>query len=108
MIRAPVRFEMEPERIGDVQALKERGPVENTRMLVARGMRAQLQSANLLTGQMQVALTIVPDAAPAEMRVEGDVLVLPTVPGQFAGMAVGERSCWRSWTRCRSSRSART
>jgi paraquat-inducible protein B len=54
-------------------------------MLVARGLRAQLQSANLLTGQMQIALEIVPDAAPAELGVEGDVLVVPTVPGQIAG-----------------------
>jgi paraquat-inducible protein B len=85
MIRAPVRFEMEPERIGGAQMVQERGPVENARLLVARGMRAQLQSANLLTGQMQVALEVMPDAAPAELRVEGDVLVIPTVPGQIAG-----------------------
>ena len=85
MIRAPVRFEMEPERIGGAQAAQQRGPVENARLLVARGMRAQLQSANILTGQMQVALEVIPDAAPAELRVEGNVLVLPTVPGQIAG-----------------------
>ncbi|WP_431272556.1 MlaD family protein [Dankookia sp. P2] len=85
MIRVPVRFEMEPERIGGVQLAQQRGPVENARLLVARGMRAQLQSANLLTGQMLVALEVMPDAAPAELRVEGDVLVAPTVPGQIAG-----------------------
>ena len=85
MIRAPVRFAIQPDRIADVQPFEKRGPLENARILVAKGLRAQLQSANLLTGQMLVALEIVPDAAPAELRVEGDVLVLPTVPGQIAG-----------------------
>ena len=86
-IRAPVRFEIEPERIADMHLAEARGPVANTRMLVERGLRAQLQSANLLTGQQMVALTIVPNAQPAEMQVEGEVIVLPTVPGQFAGLA---------------------
>jgi len=84
-IRAPVRFEIQPERIADVEPAARRGPVENARLLVARGLRAQLQSANMLTGQMQVALEMVPDAAPAELKIEGDILVLPTVPGQIAG-----------------------
>lgn len=86
MIRAPVHFEMQPDRIGDAKAVEKRGPLDNARILVGRGMRAQLQSANLLTGQMQVALEMIPDAAPAELRVEGDVLVIPAVPGQIAGI----------------------
>jgi paraquat-inducible protein B len=85
-LRAPVHFEVDPERIADVKLAQGRGPLENTRLLVERGLRAQLQSANLLTGQMAVALTIVPDAPPAEMQVDGDLIVLPTVPGQFAGI----------------------
>ncbi len=86
LVRAPVRFEIEPERIADMHLAEARGPVANTRMLVQRGLRAQLQSANLLTGQMMVALTMVPNAQPAELQMEGDVIVLPTVPGQFAGL----------------------
>jgi paraquat-inducible protein B len=85
-IRAPVRFEVEPERIGDIHAAEARGPVANARMLVQRGLRAQLQSSNLLTGQMQVALIMVPDAKPAEIELDGDVMIVPTVPGQFAGI----------------------
>jgi paraquat-inducible protein B len=85
-IRVPVRFEVEPERAANIRLIEGRGPVVNTRMLVERGLRAKLQSANLLTGQMQVNLDIVPNARPAELRVEGDVLVLPTVPGEFAGI----------------------
>jgi paraquat-inducible protein B len=85
MLRVPVHFEVQPERVADVRLAEARSPLENARMLVARGLRAQLQSANILTGQMQIALEIVPDATPAELRVEGDMLVLPTVPGQIAG-----------------------
>ena len=85
-LRVPVRFEVEPERVADMRLAEGRGPVANTRLLVERGLRAKLESANLLTGQMQVALEMVADAEPAELRVEGDVLVLPTVPGQFAGI----------------------
>jgi paraquat-inducible protein B len=85
-LRAPVRFEVEPERVANLRLVEGRGPVANTRLLVERGLRARLESANLLTGQMQVALEMVARAEPAELGVEGDVLVLPTVPGQFAGI----------------------
>ena len=84
--RAPVRFEVEPERIANVRLVEGRGPVANMRMLVERGLRAKLQSANLLTGQMQVSLEMVANAPPAELGVENNVLVLPTVPGEFAGI----------------------
>ena len=85
-LRVPVRFEVEPERIAEVSLAEGRGPFENTRLLVERGLRAKLESANLLTGQMQVALEMVAHAEPAELRAEGDVVVIPTVPGQFAGI----------------------
>ena len=85
-LRVPVRFEVEPERVADMGLAEGRGPVANTRLLVERGLRAKIESANLLTGQMQVALEMVAHAEPAELRVEGDVLVLPAVPGQFAGI----------------------
>ena len=85
-LRAPVRFEVEPERIANVRLVEGRGPVANMRMLVERGLRAKLQSANLLTGQMQVSLEIVANAPSAELEVENNVLVLPTVPGEFAGI----------------------
>jgi paraquat-inducible protein B len=86
-VRAPVRFEVELERIAGLPPAVGGGAVANTRTLVQRGLRAQLQSANLLTGQMMVALAIMPNAPPAEMQVEGDVIVLPTVPGQLAGLS---------------------
>src|SRR6201999_616846 len=56
---------------------------EAIKALVARGLRAQLKTANLLTGQMAVTLDIFPDTYPQTVG-EGDRYpILPTVPGQF-------------------------
>jgi paraquat-inducible protein B len=85
-IRTPVRFEVEPERIADVHLAEGRGPVANLRTMVERGMRAQLQSVNLLTGQMGVSFDFFPDAAPAQIQTDGDVIIVPTQPGQLADL----------------------
>ncbi|MFL5285671.1 MAG: intermembrane transport protein PqiB [Rhodopila sp.] len=49
-IRTPVHYEVEPERIANAGIAAKRGPLENARFLVEHGMRAQIKSANLLTG----------------------------------------------------------
>jgi paraquat-inducible protein B len=85
-VRVPVHYEVEPERIANIKVASARGPLENTRLLVEHGLRAELQSANLLTGQMRVALEIDPNAAPAELGMEGNVLVMPAIAGGFAGI----------------------
>jgi paraquat-inducible protein B len=85
-LRIPVRYEIEPERIAGSGLIASRGPLENARVLVRQGMRARLASANLLTGQQQISLDIVPNAAPAELDVVDGVIVMPSVPGQFAGI----------------------
>jgi paraquat-inducible protein B len=87
-IIAPVTYEVQPGRIADVSPTAEaRGPVENARLLVRKGLRAQLKSVNLITGQMGIALDMVPDAAPAELEMKGDVIVIPTVPGELASLS---------------------
>ena len=85
-LRVPVRYEIEPERIAGSGAAASRGPLENARILVRQGMRARLASANLLTGQQQISLDIVPDAPPAELAVVDGAIVFPTAPGRFAGV----------------------
>lgn len=85
-IRAPVEFEIEPERIANIQVMSDRGPLENARMLVRRGMRAQVKGANLLTGEMEISLDIVPDAKPAELALQGKLLVIPAVEGGLSGI----------------------
>lgn len=83
-IRTPVRYEVEPERIADVASAAKRGPLENARFLVAHGMRAQIKSSNLLTGQSEIALDFFPDAAKATITTEGNAIVFPAVAGEFA------------------------
>jgi paraquat-inducible protein B len=45
-----------------------------------RGLRAQLRSGSLLTGQLYVALDLFPEAPPAKMDWTQEVPVLPVVP----------------------------
>ena len=78
---ARVRFEVEPQRVGQMVQGGTNAPDAVAARLVARGIRAQLQSANLLTGQMLLALSFVPDAAPAKPTRDGDYIVIPSVSG---------------------------
>jgi paraquat-inducible protein B len=55
--------------------------------MVERGLRATLQSANLITGQMLVGLEFVPDAPPATVTKADGAFVLPTTEaGGFSGL----------------------
>jgi paraquat-inducible protein B len=49
-------------------------------MIEQRGMRAQLRSGSLLTGQLYVALDIFPDASKAKVDWSQDPPVMPVVP----------------------------
>ena len=85
-IVAPVHYLVEPERVANMSVAEHRGPVENARLLVQRGMRAQLKTTNLLTGQMAVSLEMMTDPPPAELRVEGGIIIMPSAPGELAGI----------------------
>lgn len=83
--RVPVRIAIEPDRIafpGGHGVRTREDVLAFARQMVAKGLRAQLQSASLLTGQMLVAFDFLPDAEPAEVRMEGQDIVLP---GQGGG-----------------------
>ena len=78
-VRIPVTVEIEPERIFRVG---ERGadPYKGLEKLVALGLRAQLQSGNLLTGQLLVAWEFHSDAQEARVKYDGPYPEMPTVP----------------------------
>jgi paraquat-inducible protein B len=89
-LRFPVEIEIYPERMrsryrpGAPQlSAMEREPHALFDRLVKRGFRAQLKTANLLTGQMLVALDFFPNAARAQVDWEKSPPVLPTMPGAF-------------------------
>ena len=73
-----VRFDVEPQRISQLQLPGETDLPGTLRILVHRGLRASLGTSNLLTGQKEVALVMQPDAPVADLRTEGGLLVLPT------------------------------
>ena len=85
----PVMVAVEPERISAAkkeEALKiaEHDPGTFLKALVEQqGLRAQLQSGNLLTGQLMVNLVFVPDAPKAGLSDWNGFKAIPTVPGSF-------------------------
>jgi paraquat-inducible protein B len=86
--RFPVEVNIYPDRL---KARYRRGalkaPVANDdgqavlAQLVARGMRAQLKTGNLLTGMLYVALDFFPDAPRVRLDMQQEPIVIATVPG---------------------------
>ena len=54
------------------------------RLVEDRGLRAQLKSGNLLTGQLYVAFDYYPGAAKVKLDLRQPEIELPVVPGTFA------------------------
>jgi len=87
-VRVRVRLEVQPERILSEATVAHNDPIDVARRLVRHGMRAQLQTASYLTGQMVLALDFVQDAAPAELEVHGTDVVLPSKSGGLSNVLV--------------------
>ena len=82
----PVTFEIEVERLGAEQVRASANPYETAARLVEQGLRTQLVSGNLLTGQLFIALEFFPDAEPATLDRSGRYPLVPSVLstiGQF-------------------------
>jgi paraquat-inducible protein B len=82
--RIPVTIKLQPERFmggqGPVSPEVRREVVDR---LIANGLRAQLRSGNLLTGQMFVAFDVFKGVAPAKVDWSGSIPELPTTPGSI-------------------------
>ena len=77
-----------PARLGDARRdfMAQRGGAAQPdaaflKHLVERGLRAQLKSGNLLTGQLYVALEFVPKAPKATLDATSPLPTIPTLPG---------------------------
>ena len=78
--RIPVLMAIEPDRID----LKNEVDADSENMiskLIAKGLRAQLRTGSLLTGQLFVHLSMFPDARPQKLAQNGAFPVIPTMPG---------------------------
>jgi paraquat-inducible protein B len=58
------------------------------RRLVERGLRGQLRTGNLLTGQLYIALDIFPKAAPVKFDGSIEPVELPTIPNTLDALQV--------------------
>jgi paraquat-inducible protein B len=85
-IRSPVEIRIYPDRLR-TRLLNPVNPardsVESVRRYVDRGLRGQLRSGNLLTGQLYVALDFFPNAPKITFDTTQTPLQIPTVPGAF-------------------------
>ncbi|MGB0848775.1 MAG: MlaD family protein, partial [Thiolinea sp.] len=77
-VRIPVLISIEPQRFSENIDLQQAPAFMHD--MVDRGMRAKLQSGNLLTGKMYVALAIDEDAPPDKINESQFYAVFPTSP----------------------------
>jgi paraquat-inducible protein B len=89
----PVTVELYPQRLmrrahGELPPPNTPQAHELLRRLIARGLRAQLRTGNLITGQLFVALDFFPKAAPVKVDVEHEPLQLPTIPNSLEELQV--------------------
>jgi len=76
----PVLIELEPDRVrvigGDSRDVREQTPIER---FVDEGLRAQLKSGSLVTGQLFVDLDFYANLPKAEIKTQDGYAVIPTV-----------------------------
>jgi paraquat-inducible protein B len=82
--KIPILIKIEPERFNFTHedTNQNRGELDMAifKKLIEKGLRAQLQSANLLTGGLLINLDFYPDAAPVQLHKENGLFLLPSVP----------------------------
>lgn len=91
-IELPVEIKLFPQRLLARQLAPAKGaaikpdPVKNMNMLVARGLRAQVRSGNLLTGQLYIAMDFFPNAPKAQINWKANAPEFPTTPGEMESL----------------------
>jgi paraquat-inducible protein B len=83
VVRIPVTIDIEPQRISMPSDEQQPEPYATIAALVERGLRAQLKSGNLLTGELLVDLDFHPDSPPATLDRSGPYPRIPSVPTQL-------------------------
>ena len=83
----PVVIVVYPERLGRTFN-EENGSDEKThnqrmKVMVDDGLRAQLRTGNILTGQKYIALDFYPKAAKVKLASSKEINEIPTIPGSF-------------------------
>ncbi|MBT2324114.1 MCE family protein [Variovorax paradoxus] len=85
--KMPVLIQVYPDRLRRSVAGEAResrfDQTERLRFLIGKGLRAQLRTGNLLTGQVYVALDFFPKAPPVKLDTERNPVEMPTVPNSL-------------------------
>src|SRR5215813_2262904 len=76
-IVAPVHYQIDAGRIAGISAVEGLPPGTIASEFVKRGLRATLQAPSLISGHKIIALEMLPNSPPAELRREGDVFIMP-------------------------------
>ncbi|MBW1841916.1 MAG: MCE family protein [Deltaproteobacteria bacterium] len=84
--RIPVLIEIEPERVIARGDDKDASPYQILKNLVDRGLRAQLQTGSLLTGQLFIELDMHPETPIHLVKSEVPYPELPTIPAELEQM----------------------
>jgi paraquat-inducible protein B len=86
-LHIPVLFDIEPWRFADqVESDQDQDLVAAVERLVERGLRARLETGNLLTGELLVALDFYEDVEPASLGEARGYPQIPAVPGQLEAL----------------------
>jgi paraquat-inducible protein B len=78
----PVFIETEPERVEKDRTSGQGCLPKTLKMLIDKGLRAQLESQSFVTGQLMIALDFHPDK-PAVFVGDGSMLEIPTIPSSM-------------------------
>jgi paraquat-inducible protein B len=77
--RIPIIIELYGKRLRELGESREpRGALLDD--LIARGLRARLETLSLVTGQLYINLDLFPDSAPPQFRHRGEYPEIPTMP----------------------------
>ena len=82
-IKIPVLLDLQPERISATKAIQAHEAQDEhgvMKQFVKRGVRAQLETGSLLTGQLFVSLELYPDLPQKALIMTGKYPEIPTVP----------------------------
>jgi paraquat-inducible protein B len=82
-VKIPVFIETDPRTITRVGEVARQEPEKVVSALIERGMRAQLQMQNLVTGQLMIALDINPDKPARLVGVDTEYMEIPTIPSSM-------------------------
>ena len=85
---AQVRVEMEiqPERAFTEDEISHGSMPDVIQALVNKGLRAETDSGNLLTGSTVISFAFVPNAKPEKVMMEGHAIMLPSKSGGINGI----------------------